>query len=98
MESKTYQLLSLLSCAVLHTKEVASSSPMESTKTLLHQCLSQFMKQQHIHAQQAARYIHGLNNTIKSHKALLMLSSLLIDFVCKAFPNNIIEFDYYNSL
>jgi hypothetical protein len=76
---------------------VASSSTTESAKTLLHKCLSQFIKQQQIHAQQAARYICGLNDTIKSHKTLPMLSSLLLDFVCKAFHDNTVEPDYYNT-
>ena len=40
MELRTYQLLSLLSRAVLRAKEVASSSTKESAKTLLHKCLS----------------------------------------------------------
>ena len=98
MELKTYQLLSLLSCAVLCAKEVASSGTIESAKTLLHKCLSQFIKQKQIHAQQAARYIRGLNDTIKSHKTLPMLSSLLLDFVCKTFPDDTVESDYYNTL
>jgi hypothetical protein len=98
MEMKTYQLLSLLSRAVLRAKEVASSSIAGSAKTLLHKCLSQFIKQQQIHAQQAARYICGLNDTIKSHKTLPMLSSLLLDFVCRAFPDNTVESDYYDTV
>jgi len=73
MEMKTYQILSLLSRAILHAKEIASSSTTESAKTLLHKCLSQ------------------------SHKTLPMLSSLLLDFVCKAFPDNTVEPDYYNT-
>jgi hypothetical protein len=60
MDLKTYEVLSLLSKAVLHASETESgSSAKEHAKNLLHKCLSQFSKQQQIHAQQAACYIRG---------------------------------------
>ncbi|KAF8235194.1 hypothetical protein L208DRAFT_1258505, partial [Tricholoma matsutake] len=52
---KSYEVLSLLSKAVLHAAESNhEKSTKEQAKNLLHKCLSQFNKQQQIHAQQAA--------------------------------------------
>ncbi|KAF8230248.1 hypothetical protein L208DRAFT_1282824, partial [Tricholoma matsutake] len=67
---QTYEILSLLSKAVLHATESNHSnmSTKEQAKNLLHKCLSQFGKQQQIHAQQAACYIQGHADGIGSHK------------------------------
>jgi hypothetical protein len=48
---------------------------------LLHKCLTQFTRQQQIHAQQAARYIRGKTDTISSHETCPMMSNLLLEFV-----------------
>lgn len=86
MDSKTYETLSLLSKAVLQTSDMDNSkdkSPIENARTLLHKCLSQFSRQQQIHAQQAARYIRGYMDTISSHKTIPMLSGMLITHITK---------------
>ncbi|KAG1779379.1 hypothetical protein EV702DRAFT_923238, partial [Suillus placidus] len=68
MDSKTYEMLSLLSRAVarvpLHEPQ---TSVADGAKQMLHKCLSQFNGQQQIHAQQAARYLQGLGDGIPSH-------------------------------
>ncbi|PPQ75766.1 hypothetical protein CVT24_002642 [Panaeolus cyanescens] len=82
MDMKTYQTLTLLSKAVARMPETTNNiNPMEAAKTLLHKCLSQFTRQQQIHAQQAARYLRGLNDTISSHRTVPMLSSTLFVYV-----------------
>lgn len=82
MDLKTYQVLSLMSKAVLSAQEhISSESSTESAKILLQKCLSQFLRQQQLHAQQAARYIRGKTDSISSHSTVPMLSSLLMLFV-----------------
>lgn len=82
MDSKTYEMLSLLSRAVSRIPAShIEDSPSARARTLLHKCLSQFTRQQQIHAQQAARYIRGLADGIPSHVTVPMLSSLLISCV-----------------
>ena len=75
---KTHEMLSLLSQAVASAPDTSTSSDVEKAKMLLHKCVSQFSHQQQIHAQQAARYLRGLNDTMMSHKTIPMLSSLLL--------------------
>jgi hypothetical protein len=82
MDLKTYQVLSLMSKAVLSAQEhISSESSTESAKILLQKCLSQFLRQQQLHAQQAAHYIRGKTDSISSHSTVPMLSSLLMLFV-----------------
>jgi hypothetical protein len=58
MDLKTYQFLSLMSKAVLSASESTSKETGSLTaKTLLQKCLSQFLRQQQMHAQQAVHYI-----------------------------------------
>ena len=57
MDCKTYEMLSLLSQAVSRMPDISNSSPNDAAKTLLHKCISQFTRQQQIHAQQAVRYL-----------------------------------------
>lgn len=82
MDTKTYQLLSLLSRAVvkasLHDKNL---NAVDGAKLLLHKCLTQFSQQQQIHVQQAARYLRGHGDSIKSHDLSVMQSGLLIVYV-----------------
>ena len=82
---KSHEMLSLLSRAVANLGESPSDdeSPVVRSKKLLHKCLSQFTRQQQIHAQQAARYLRGLDDSIPSHKTVSMLSALLISYVTK---------------
>jgi hypothetical protein len=55
MDMKTYEMLSLLSRAVARVPiNQLEESPSAKAKALLHKCLSQFTRQQQIHAQQAA--------------------------------------------
>jgi len=81
----THEMLSLLSRAVANLSDSPneSESPLVRSKRLLHKCLSQFTRQQQIHAQQAARYLRGQDDSIPSHKTVPMLSALLISYVTK---------------
>jgi len=82
MDTKTYEMLSLLSRAVAHLpNDAGQKDTIGSAKTLFHKCLSQFSWQQQIHAQQAARYIRGFDDGIPSHLSVPMMSSLLLDHV-----------------
>ena len=83
---KTHEMLSLLSRAVANLSDSPneSESPLIRSKVLLHKCLSQFTRQQQIHAQQAARYLRGQDDSIPSHKTISMLSALLISYVVTA--------------
>ncbi|KAG1876576.1 hypothetical protein DFJ58DRAFT_649719, partial [Suillus subalutaceus] len=68
MDLKTYEMLSLLSRAVARMPDSNTGTPVaESAKMLLHKCLSQFNRQQQIHAQQAAWYLQGFGDGIASH-------------------------------
>lgn len=82
---KTHETLLLLSRAVANLGESREKqeSALTHSKRLLHKCLSQFTRQQQIHAQQAVRYLHGLNDSIPSHETVPMLSALLIAYVTK---------------
>ena len=81
MDCKTYEVLSLLSRVVSRMPDIVNSSPTDSAKNLLHRCISQFTRQQQIHAQQAVRYLRGFDDTISSHKTVPMMSSLLLSFI-----------------
>lgn len=82
MDTKTYEMLSLLSRAVARVPmNQPFDSPAATARTVLHKCLSQFTRQQQIHAQQAARYVCGLGDGIPSHNTVPMLSSLLLSYV-----------------
>ena len=82
---KSHEMLSLLSRTVanLGNSPDVDENPVVQSKRLLHKCLSQFTRQQQIHAQQAARYLRGLDDSIPSHKTIPMLSALLISYVVK---------------
>ena len=73
-ELKTYEVLSLLSNAVLNAQQTNASSPTDQARNLLHKCLSQFARHQQIHAQQAVRYLRGKGDAIYSHSTIPMLS------------------------
>ena len=81
MDVKTYQVLTLLSRAVAQLPIQKDSSSSEHARKLLHKCLAQFTKQQQIHAQQAARYLRGFGDGIKSHDTVLMMSNLLLEYL-----------------
>ena len=85
MDLKTYEMLSLLSRAVGSLPVEPELPPRQRARTLLHKCLAQFSRQQQIHAQQAARYIRGHNDSISSHDSTPMMSGLLIYFVQKQY-------------
>ena len=59
----------------------SGESTCDLERTLLHKCLAQFTRQQQIHAQQAAHYLHGFGDSMKSHETIPMMSSLLLDLV-----------------
>ena len=83
---KTHEMLSLLSRAVANLSDSPdeSESALVRSKRLLHKCLSQFTRQQQIHAQQAARYLRGYEDSVPSHSTIPMLSALLISYVTEA--------------
>ncbi|KAG2150885.1 hypothetical protein DEU56DRAFT_707660, partial [Suillus clintonianus] len=64
---KTHEMLSLLSCVVVQMSSRPQQSEVEGAKQLLHRCLSQYVKQQQIHVQQAAHYLRGFSDNIPSH-------------------------------
>ncbi|KAG1725520.1 hypothetical protein EDB19DRAFT_1594951, partial [Suillus lakei] len=70
MDLKTYKVLSLLSHAVacIPDSSTSATSVADSAKMLLHKCLFQFGCQQQIHAQQAAWYIQGFDDSISLHR------------------------------
>jgi hypothetical protein len=88
MDVKTYEMLSLMSKAVARMPDQGSSTIIDSAKTLLHKCLSQFSCQQEIHAQQAVRYLCGKDDTMMSHTTVPMLSSTLFSHVRHTYPNS----------
>jgi hypothetical protein len=81
MDLKTYEMLSLLSCAVSSMPTDCESPLRVRAQSLLHKCLAQFSRQQQIHAQQAARYLCGLGDSISSHNTTPMMSGLLLHFL-----------------
>ena len=84
MDTKTYEMLSLLSHAVVQVsmpESVLPTTAINNARNLLHNCLSQFSRQQQIHAQQAAYYIWGFGDGIPSHKTVPMMSLLLLLYV-----------------
>ena len=81
MDCKTYEMLSLLSRVVSRMPDIVNSSPTDGAKSLLHKCISQFTRQQQIHAQQAVRYLRGFGDGISSHKTVAVMSSILLSFV-----------------
>ena len=81
MDIKTYQMLSLLSRAVASVSQDSELPVRQQARNLLHKCLAQFTRQQQIHAQQAARYLRGNDDSISSHETTPMMSGLLLDFV-----------------
>jgi len=84
MDMKTYQSLTLLSKAVARMTNSAAESAIEAAKTLLHKCISQFTRQQQIHAQQAVRYLQGHGDGISSHETVSMASVTLMAFIKNA--------------
>ena len=55
MDTKTHEMLLLMSKAMAQNPRQNEGSDQENTKTLLHKCLSQISQQQ-IHGQQAVHY------------------------------------------
>lgn len=89
MSLNTYETLSLLSRAVAQAPDNDKmSAPLGAARTLLHKCLTQFTRQQQIHAQQAARYIRGFSDSVSSHKTIPMMSGLMISFVSSHYQLN----------
>ena len=93
MDMKTYQTLSLLSRAVASVPQESEIPVRQRGRTLLHKCLAQFTKQQQIHAQQAARYLRGKDDTISSHETCPLMSGLLLDFVSSRFQISVEDND-----
>jgi hypothetical protein len=89
MDMKTYQMLSLMSCAVSEMSDINENNATANAKLLLHKCLAQFTRQQQVHAQQAARYIHGFKDGISSHNTKPMMSAILINNIKQLHSRNI---------
>src|SRR6202790_3409619 len=81
MGPTTYQMLSLLSKAVSNMPQTDDCSTAAKAKILLHKCLSQFTRQQQVHAQQAAHYIRGRGDAMSSHPTKPMMSAILLSHV-----------------
>lgn len=90
MDVKTYhQMLSLMSKVVAQMPScIEKLSVRDKAKTLLHKCLSQFTKQQQIHAQQAVRYIQGYGDGLSSHVTVPLLSSILLSYIKRIYKTN----------
>ena len=98
MDVKTYEVLSLLSRAVVKMPESPIGTTQDCAKMLLHKCLAQFTRQQQIHAQQAARYLRGFDDSIKSHETIPMMSNLLLELIKSPKNSEHIEnIDYADS-
>jgi hypothetical protein len=80
-ELKTHEMLSLILRAVTQVSSRPQDSGVEGAKCLLHKCVSQYIRQQQIHAQQAVQYLRGFSDDIPSHKTVAMLSGLLLSLV-----------------
>ncbi|KAG2107453.1 uncharacterized protein F5147DRAFT_526214, partial [Suillus discolor] len=64
---KTHEMLLLLSRAITQVSSHPQDSEVEGAKQLLHKCVSQYIRQQQIHAQQAVRYLRGFSDDIPLH-------------------------------
>ena len=88
MDMKTYEVLSLLSRAVAKIPMVDSKSSVDNAKVLLHKCLSQFTRQQQIHAQQAVCYIRGFGDGISLYDTVPMMSGILLAYVREVYTDS----------
>lgn len=93
MSMKTGQMLSLMCKAVLAAPQGSDKTAMARAKKLLHKCLAQFSRKQQIHAQQAARYLRRLDDSMSSHKTVPMLSHLVYNFVCAKYRGRLSDSD-----
>ncbi|KAK1223657.1 hypothetical protein PQX77_013479 [Marasmius sp. AFHP31] len=81
MEEKRHEVLSLLGDVVTDLSKFPSKtemSPLEQAKRTLLRCVSKLHRRKEIHAQQAARYLRGHDNAMRSHATVTMLSSVLL--------------------
>jgi hypothetical protein len=76
-----------MSRAVSNMPESDFPTVKDCAKLLLHKCLAQFTRQQQIHAQQGAHYLHGGKDGIPSHDTTPMLSIHLISHVTSQYSN-----------
>ena len=88
MDLKTYEMLSLLSktLAKISESDKTSALSIHSAKLLLHKCISQFSRQQHIHAQ---HYFCGHDDGMSSHKSVSMMSSLLVAYIQECWKGHV---------
>ena len=56
-DEKVYQIMTLFSKAVAEMPHIASDTPVECAKQLIHQCISALLRKQEIHVQQAVHYM-----------------------------------------
>lgn len=95
MDMRTYQVLSLLSRAVLQT-ETRPDTPetaQQNAKLVLHKCLTQLSRKREIHGQIAARFLRGLGDVILSHPSAPMMSGFLMSYIMRTY-NVPITHDY----
>ncbi|KAF5333957.1 hypothetical protein D9758_017594 [Tetrapyrgos nigripes] len=87
----TGDILSLMSKAMASLENLHKKDPeaflLADTKRILQKCISQLTSQQRIHAQQAAQYLRGLDDTLPSHATTPLQSALLLDFVSNQYAN-----------
>lgn len=93
MSLKTSQILSLMCDAVMQSPKCEDATEVEKAKALLHKCLTQFSRKQQINAQQAARYLRGLNDSISSHRTSPVLSQLAFLYIKTKYDARNVEGD-----
>src|SRR5467141_3991875 len=81
MDTKTHEMLSLMSKAIAQNPKQNEINNQENAKALQHKCLSQFSHQQQLHGQQAVHYLQGKYDTMMPHNTVPMLSSLLFGHI-----------------
>lgn len=83
MSVKTYKMLSLMADAVMKASNNLSDRDCLKVQIILHKCLTQFASQQQVHAQHDAKVIHGQQEVFCSHRTILMMSGILMEYVGK---------------
>ncbi|SJL17395.1 uncharacterized protein ARMOST_20945 [Armillaria ostoyae] len=87
MTVKTYKMLSLMSMAVMKAHvTMPEGDPHMSVRNMIHKCLTQYGKQQQVHAQQAAGVLRGQQEMFSSHKTVPMLSGAMMQYVKAHWP------------
>ncbi|PBK97572.1 hypothetical protein ARMGADRAFT_922873, partial [Armillaria gallica] len=81
MSLKTYEILLLMGDALMNTHASLLKGEELEARTVLHKCLSQFVKQHQVHTQQAAKIVRGQWEVFSSHKTVPMMSGMLMQYI-----------------